>query len=555
MHTTLSLPRLGTAPETCALARLSFDRAPAWHLLSVAGATALAVLALMGSAGATTGPLPPSQLSLQPAVVELGQPVTLRVDGTAGELPIVLASLFPGPFFVPRVGTLDVGFGAGSPLFVFLPPVGTGGSIAISGATECNWPVAGIPIFLQAVTLGAQGHAPASLSNPSVLQFVSGNCGGTARGAEPDAACSATTERAALSLPGLATDLRFVPGAQFLERPDGTARLVGVAVRDAAPGSRLAVDVTFSGRIDPGGAHFPPGGSPLLDLFPNAYWPTGFVRPSTWHYYAEVEGSLVGAGDWTGGRMLVSESVTDVQAGLGANGRNLRWGAYGRLRVETAAQPTAGSGFPVGFGAPGELTLDLDATESACATAPGPIAVRLPGISTQLRLLDGATFTESAGGATLSGVLVDAEKSSRRLRLEATFTGLVSPGSPAHPPLGAPWLDLNSSSYAGQGGSVDPSTWHYYTSWSGTLVGEEGWVGALVSFQGQAAGKDKGGPGSSGNDGTAAFQVGFGANGVSLDMGGSARIAATVVSQPNKGEKFKAENDGGWVRLALGICP
>ena len=526
------------------LPRLSFDRPPAWHALLVAGATALGTLLLTDGARAAGGLLPDSQFAALPAIVELGQPVTLRVEGAPGDVPVVLGSLLAGPTFVPRVGTLDVGFGAGGPFFVFLPPLAVDGTGQITGATDCGWPLLGTPIHLQVVTLGAKSLAPASISNPVVLQFAGGDCGGSVRGAVTDAAWSAAPGPAALSLPGLATDLRLLPGAQFVERSDGTARLLGVVARGPAPAQQFVVDFALSGRVDPGAPHFPPGGSPTLDLFAGAYAPAGPVRPENWHYYGELSGALVGVGEWTGGRLAVSSSVTDVQVGTGANGRNLRHGAFGRLHLETLAQPGAGPAFPVTFPAPGELALDLDAGDPACATAPDggsdKAAFWLPGISTQLRFDPAGVFAEADGGATLTGLLVDGNSSQRRLRVELVFSGRASPGSAGFPPAGSPLLQLGSADYAAQGGPVDPAAWRYYTGLSGTLTGEGDWDGALLSLQG---------PGP-------AFQVGFGANGKTLAPGASGPVSVTVLSQPNQGgKKLKAEKEAAWIRLEFGTCP
>jgi hypothetical protein len=163
----------------------------------------------------------------------------------------------------------------------------------------------------------------------------------------------------AVWLPGIATDFVFVPGATFVESPDGSARLTGVVRRKYYANKRFRLDIGFSGRIDPGQDGFPPAGSPKLELDAEAYLQNGGpIDPGAWHYYTSTEGRLYGEDYWAGGELRVWRHGPSFQVGLGANGKNLNSGASGWLNVELVQQSTEHSLAPDGTG---DINVDVGA--------------------------------------------------------------------------------------------------------------------------------------------------------------------------------------------------
>ena len=88
------------------------------------------------------------------------------------------------------------------------------------------------------------------------------------------------------------------------------------------------------------------------------------------------------------------------------------------------------------------------------------------------------------------------------------YTTVAGPGSPKE--------ELNGSAYVQNGGSVDPSTWYYYTTLTGTLTGIGNYAGAVIDVSRFMQ----------------AFQVGAGANGKNTLFGASGWFNVDVVSQP-----------------------
>lgn len=120
-------------------------------------------------------------------------------------------------------------------------------------------------------------------------------------------------------------------------------------------------------------------------------------------------------------------------------------------------------------------------------------------------------FVENGDGtADLSGVVYSRAQPSNRWNVSICFTERVNPGDASYPPAGSPKRELKSSAYVDQQGPVDPSTWHYYREFSGTLTG----VGAN---QGCSVQVSRRGP---------AFQVGVGANGKNIRPGASGWLDA-----------------------------
>lgn len=164
---------------------------------------------------------------------------------------------------------------------------------------------------------------------------------------DPDAAVAPTAVRACLAVPGVATDFVFLPTGEWTEAADGSATLRGTLRRQSAHPESWVLDLTFTGRLDPGAAAFPPTGSPGLALDPSAYVPQGPVDPALWRYYTTALGTLTGDGANAGGLVHLVNSGP-LQVGLGADGGNLCFGIAGALVATVASQPTAGSFSPTG---------------------------------------------------------------------------------------------------------------------------------------------------------------------------------------------------------------
>ncbi len=131
----------------------------------------------------------------------------------------------------------------------------------------------------------------------------------------------------------IGTDYVFVGGEEkFNEYGDGTARLTGRLGSITNPGSQFLVDVTFSGRVNPGDDSFPPADSPKKELHSAAYVENGGpIDASTWHYYLVTEGMLIGLEDEAGCAVSLSRMGPAFQVGEGASGKNLHYGASGWL--------------------------------------------------------------------------------------------------------------------------------------------------------------------------------------------------------------------------------
>lgn len=161
-------------------------------------------------------------------------------------------------------------------------------------------------------------------------------------------------------------------------------------------------------------------------------------------------------------------------------------------------------------------------------------AVWLPGISTNLIFWpEPGIFTTNANGtARLTGKAVSLTNINAGFLVDVSFSGYTDT-----PPPGSPKLDLDPDAYIGNGGPIDPFTWVYYTSFSGTLTGcglYEGGVLEITRF----------GP---------AFQVGRGANGKNLNFGASGWFTWNVTSQPTNGIVFPATGIGDF-NVDIIIC-
>jgi hypothetical protein len=324
-----------------------------------------------------------------------------------------------------------------------------------------------------------------------------------------------------LTIPGIGEFTLFADG-QFVTRANGTARLSAHTRLTLAYDRQLYVELEFSGRVAPGDMGYPPVGSPVLTLLPDAYVPTGTVDPATYVYYTQVTGNMSGLAAWDGALITVA-NTTVAQSGDGATNKNAQPGIGVDLALTVVQQPPFGF-FPTG---PAELRATLVPANSFCAThadrnaaiSAGPVRVGLdaPGLASDYVFLPVGSWTEfDDGTAQLEGIVRRQADHDDQWTLSLTLSGRVDPGDAAHPPVGYPVLGLLPTAYVAQGGPVDPTHWRYYTAAAGTLVG---------------AGINEGGSIQLTNDG--ATQVGFGADQANLYFGVSGALDAGTIVQPS----------------------
>src|SRR4051794_28077706 len=159
-------------------------------------------------------------------------------------------------------------------------------------------------------------------------------------------------------------------------------------------------------------------------------------------------------------------------------------------------------------------------------------AVWMPKISTNLIFLQPGSFTEYGDGtATLTGTVRSLTNFDNGFTITVNLSGYTT-----KPPSGSPKKDLDSSAYINNGGPVDPSTWHYYTNFSGTFTGFGLYANAILDIV-------RYGP---------SFQVGIGASGKNVNFGAGAWFTWYVRQQPTL-NSFPT-SDRGDLNLDFGNC-
>lgn len=140
------------------------------------------------------------------------------------------------------------------------------------------------------------------------------------------------------------------------------------------------------------------------------------------------------------------------------------------------------------------------------------------GVLTDLQWEAPGTYIEySDGTARLNGIVRSQSTPGVRFIVDFDFASRVKPGDASYPPAGSPKLDLAPPAYVGNGGPVDPATWHYYLISGGTFTGLDLVAGSVLQWQ-------RFGP---------AWQVGVGANGVNANPGASGWFTITTLTQPS----------------------
>ncbi|MFK7743029.1 MAG: hypothetical protein AB8H80_22135 [Planctomycetota bacterium] len=329
-----------------------------------------------------------------------------------------------------------------------------------------------------------------------------------------------------LAIPGFAWDFTRSGGGQFVQFPNGTARLTGRIYRESNLYQAFLVDINLSGRVLPVDPNYPPANTPNQGLFASAYVPVGPINTADFVYYTTATGTLTGVRNLTGSKIELT-STSPVQLGDGANNRNSHYGIYGEFAANVLSQAPFNTINPNGNV---RLNADIVAPFSESTTHPQiytPItslpstrALRLPGVADDYVFVPTADFLESQSGtATVTGRLARLDDLDDAWLVSLNFGGRVDPSEPNYPPTVAgvqsPVQQLLPSSYATAGGQIDPGHWHYYTTAVGTLTGEGLNEGGVINLSEAAA-----------------VQVGAGANQLNTYFGFYGAFAASVQAQP-----------------------
>lgn len=162
----------------------------------------------------------------------------------------------------------------------------------------------------------------------------------------------------ALYLPGIGEDFSFPDQGSFEEFANGSACLEGRIVSASNP------DRGFDLRIDFDQRALASDSSTASRLLPKSVYADrgGPVDPSLWHFYGRSRGILVGVGEFAGAVIELSSDREALQVGLGANDRNLEFGASGDFDLELLSQPIGGSAYLPEFYPGGEIHIDLPST-------------------------------------------------------------------------------------------------------------------------------------------------------------------------------------------------
>ena len=368
-----------------------------------------------------------------PGAVSYSGPVGvnwLTTISTGGSKPILGSALFPhldlNTFEVNSVsgGTLtieltDTGFTGAGPGFV-----STGGTTAgqvtykvFSDNSNAAFGKASLEdvlgpfsggVFSQNSAALVSGTAPYSLTLEITVNHVGlGRTGLDAelavtpqpltncvQKAEPLAPCSTSTNHHALFMRGIGIDFVFnpIPGT-FIENPDGTASIQGNLVSVVDPTKSFALDLQLSGRTD-----IAPPGSPRKQFLPCAYKPVGPIDITTFYYYPNFTGTLIGGGSLAGAKLTIGPVMgLAFQVGVGANGKNYNFGASSWFLWTVNMQPNSGPALPVT--GQGDFNLDIFDCAKQPPVPPAAAKASISGSVVNDSNLDGSL----SGEAGLSG--------------------------------------------------------------------------------------------------------------------------------------------------------
>lgn len=165
----------------------------------------------------------------------------------------------------------------------------------------------------------------------------------------------------AFYLPGIANDFIFSDGGHFQEFAGGRALLEGRLVSTSDSQLQFDVHMEFS-KADPVSQGETLSRPLQWDTYVEAGGP---VDPSSWRLYRQARGILVGVGALSGAAIELQRDDLALQVGLGANGRNIEYGASGDFNMRLLSQPSGTWGsLPEGY-VWGELHIELSRSEGS----------------------------------------------------------------------------------------------------------------------------------------------------------------------------------------------
>lgn len=511
---------------------------PSWRLALAAGVASTCVTPAFADD-------PAVDLTIDPGVVELGESLRFLVDAPAGSFGYLVLAGQTGSFELPGLVDFGLYVDANSPFFMFTVP--SSGTKKFGFPTSCdNNRFVGVPIYSQAAVLTPPFEFPFCMTPVRAVTFVNGElCALCLDDPETDPAVSDLPGGCAISLFG--DDFEVQQAADYYELGDGTAsvKVVLRSKNDADDG--FVATFEWSGRVDVSDPSFPPAGAPNLKLFPSAYVENGGVIDTTsWAYFPELEGTLVGFGDYTGALVEISEGDEPAQIGFGANGRSTEYGLCSLLDADVVEQPSDGPHLD------DEHDVELVLEDAECisgspicvtSSRPGDHAFYLPDLIGDIEwMFEGGPgeFTELPDGtATLTGRIVNEDDPDLCFDVDGLFSGLVSPGDASYPPPDSPKLgQVDDDDLVENGGTVDPDTFHYYLETTIVLNGCKDLEGAIVLLT-------RKGP---------AFQVGTGANWHDTDEGASGWLYWHVIQQPDDGPHLPHSGHGD-LNFDIVPCP
>ncbi len=343
----------------------------------------------------------------------------------------------------------------------------------------------------------------------------------------------------ALSLPGIGPDFVFdgAPGS-LLENSDGVARLVGTVRRGSDPSQAFEIDIELTGYT-----RVAPPGSPKKELDSSAYVENGGpVDTSTWWYYRDFTGTLSGIDSYAGAVLEVTRTGAAFQAGVGANGKNIRRGASSWFHWVVTQQPFQGH---IQASGQGDINIDLDNCICDCVgDAEKDLdyktgwhnnkSMELRQIARDLILSnpDRVKFREYGDGtARLVGRFHSKSNPAMIFDLNMVLTDRHETAR-----ANSPKKELPEMAY-GPMGPVETSQWWYYGEFEGTMVGRGDAEGAIIRLT-------RRGP---------AFQFGDGANNKNTIFGGTGWLDYHVEEYPTNGSGANWPTNGiGDGRFDLG---
>jgi hypothetical protein len=289
---------------------------------------------------------------------------------------------------------------------------------------------------------------------------------------------------------------------QVIELSDGSARMSCLLAESRDESRRWFFEATLRGRDDSAG----------------------------WQCWRGLRGTLRGQGAYAGALLELHPS-TEPAARLGCvpEATESDPNVEGRFSFQVIDQPDDGSALVFEDNHGGWYARLTARDVSHTDHVPQSGVLSLPGIGEPLVFVSGGQFEElSDGSARLAGVVARHDERSVTFALEISLGQFATDGETACPPSDSPWRALASDAYADGSGTLDDSTWRYYSSLSGTLTGLGSEAGALIQLE-------RSGP---------AFQVGIGANGRSTSFGASGAVTARVLSQPDSAARFPETSSG-----------